>query len=246
MKNYSAKFWCFLCVFMLASLLVGCDVEKLEYEDDDTYALFDRPVMSPATPEEIGRALDIIATGEPLDDIPWAYSIILDSLLVTVDPEQISYAVFTVQEVADMLSNFGVVLAPWLPHKDFVIEVLKIAMDKSNEPGFDPQNPPKNAALAALTNSLKSGSLDRPKTTDSNQITGDTLLTHGDVLLLLVSMYQSYIVGPEVNELANIIGEILRDNGIHIEEYLPDLESFIWDTTGTEVSAPHQGELAAE
>lgn len=234
MKDYSLKFWGFLCVFLFASLLVGCDVEKLEYEDDDTYALFDRPAMSPATPEEIARALDIIAAGEPLDDIPWAYSIILNFLEVTVDPDDISNAVFTVQEMDDILDNAGLARDPASPDSSFVDEVLKVAIARFNTPGFDPQDPPKNAVLAALVLSLKSGSMERPEITSPDQVTGDTLLTHGDVLLLLVSIYQSVMTEQWENLLAEIVHDVLYNGfaiALHPFTHVPLFEIFLRDSS---------------
>jgi len=120
MRNHSVKSWSFLSVALFASILVGCDTEPLEYEDDDTYALFDRPAMAP-TPEELSRALRTIAANYPMGDVPWAYSIVLDFLGVVVDPDQISSAKFTVQEIGAMLENVGVELADWFEvlNKDF-------------------------------------------------------------------------------------------------------------------------------
>ena len=242
MRDYIIKFWSSLFVLLFTFLLAGCDVEYLEYDDDDTYALFDRPDMAPASPEEIARALQVIELGAPLNEIPWAYSIMLDFLGVTVDPDDISYALFTVEEVGNMLSDVGVTLAPWFPHVNFVDEVLRMSITEFNKPGFDPQNPPKNAALAALALSLASGSMERPRITRPDQVNMGTLLTHGDVLLLLVSIYQSQRTVRENNALAETVDEVLEESNSGMSG-VPDIIPFLRETVDTQASTRHQGEL---
>ena len=220
---------------MCTSLLAGCDVEYLEYEDDDTYALFDRPDMAPATPAEVNWALGVIAAGGPTGNIPVAYSLILDFIGVTIAPEDISLATFTVEEVGDKLEEAGMQFAEIVPaHK--VIELLQAAIREYKKPGFAPEDP-RNATLAALVSSLASRGV-----TNAAQVNGDTELSHGDFLLLVVSIYQSHNPDPTVNTFAILINEVLEDNGIPIaEKGLPDLETFMRVSTGVQTSAPHQG-----
>ena len=236
MKNCSVRFWSFLFVILFASLLVGCNSELLDYENGDTYALFDRPAMAPPTPAELDHALQIITFNYPMDEVSWAYSTILEFLGVTVEPDAISNATFTVQEIGDMLSDIGVELAPWLPHAGLVDDVLSTAITRYNTPGFDSQSP-ENVALAALASSLENDEI-----TDPGQINENTQLSHGDLLILLVCIHLSPTADPDENALASVANGILESNNISIAEDLPDLETFVEETTGTEVSVPHQGQ----
>ena len=208
MRHHGMGLRWLLSVALLIYLVVGCDVEYLGFEDSADYRAFDSGATAPANPAEVNRALEIIATGEPLNDLSWAYSIILASVQVTVDPDDISNATFTVQEVQDIMDE----VRQWrcLPQHEFVEQLLRLALKRANEPGFNPQEPPRNTTLAAVANSLKSDSLGRASIAGQDQIDDNTLLTHGDILLILVSIYHSS--DPELwqNELAVAIDQIFH------------------------------------
>ena len=106
MRDRCVSFWCLLLVVLFTSLFAGCDVEYLEYEDDDTYALFDRPGMAP-TAAQVQEAVAIIAAGAPVNDIPGAYSILMDLLDVTVDSDDISPFVLAMADPNQYISLYG-------------------------------------------------------------------------------------------------------------------------------------------
>lgn len=230
MRSYSVRFWSFLSVLLFASLLVGCDIDRSQHE-------VDRPAMAP-TPEQLSLALRIIAADDPIAEVPWAYSIVLDLLGVIVSPRDISAATYTVGEIGTILADAGVELAAWLPQTQFVSEVLSAAVATSNTPGFDPDTP-ENAALAALASSLENRGV-----TDPGQVNDSTQLTHGDLLILLVCMHQSTTAEAGDNALADAVDEVLDNNNAELED-LPELEDFIEGITGISVEMPHQGGAGA-
>lgn len=236
MRNYYVRFWCLFPVFLFVSFLAGCDVENVEYEDDDTYALFDRPGMAP-TNAEIQTALGIIAAGVPVNAIPGAYATLMDFLEVTVPSGDISPATFTVAEISNLVNGTGVNFCGL--NMQFVItEILKAAIAESKKPGFDPEDP-ENSSLLAVVESLRNLGI-----LNVAQINTNVLLSHGDLLLLITSIYQSSTPDPAINRWAVLIHAVLDDNSCTVAGIaLPSLEVFILSATGITVSAPHQGAI---
>lgn len=216
MKNHSIAFWSFLSVALFTSLLVGCDVELLEYEDDNTYALLDRPAMAPNALDLIS-ALDTIESG--VGDVAGAFVTILGYFGVVLAESDISAAPsITISDVAGSFSIHGVPISA-----DTMTGILKQALGTD----FD-RTQPKNAALAALVYSLRNRGI-----TTADQVNKDTQVSTAEFVLLVMSVHQS--TGPEdVNELADLISIPL--------DIPQDLESFIESITGIDISVPHQGE----
>ena len=239
MRNYCMRFWYLFLVFLFASLLAGCDVENVEYEDDDTYALFDRPGMAPSN-SEVQEALDIIAAGGPIGSIPGAYATLMAFLEVTLD--EVSLTTFTVEEISDILGGAGVDFCR-LNIEFIVIKILKAAIEESQKPDFDSEAPENSSLLGVVE------SLDNLGISDADQIDGDTILTCGDYLLLVTSIHQSLSeglsesTGALINRWAVIVDDILSDNYCASGMILPSLEELISSTTCSALSMPHQGEI---
>ena len=244
MRDYIAKFWGFLFVLLFVSLFVGCDVEYLEYEDDDTYALFDRPGMAPATTLELAEALTIIDAGGTFSRIPWAYKIIADTILVASSPpegywtvvqEDISFAPFTIAEITTILEELDEILEYFevsLP-EDVVICMLRRAITEFNKPDFD-VTARENAAIVAVVYSLENLG-----TTSADEVDRNTKLSHGDFLLLAISIHQSQDP-PAVNRLAALVKDCL--GGISLN--FPGVEPFVEPFTEVDLLGPHQGVLS--
>ncbi len=231
MRNYSVRFWGFLCALLVAFLFIGCDTERLEYEDEDSYALLDGQYAAAPSAADVQRALHIIDHNYPMGAVSWAYSVIAEVIGVIVDPDDIDPGTLTVSEIAVNLEAAGMQFGE-ANAEDVVIGILQAVVTAYQTPDFDATGP-ANTALAALGSSLENRGVTSPE-----QIGAGTELTHGDVLLLVISTAQPATPGGD--NLGDVVDDVLEDNDISTGD-LPDLEDFVEDVTNTEVTIPHQG-----
>lgn len=233
MKYCGVRLLGLLFTISLVFHMVSCDVDYLEYKGGHANIPFARQGMAPSE-TDLQQALEIIEAGGPLygHSVSWAYSIVLEQIGLSIGPESILSTTFTVGNISGMLNRAGLRLGPeGLPAVQFVMEILeRVIAEFSGLPV-----PPEDSALATLALSLASRGI-----TDPDQISASTVLTYGDVLILLTSIYQSPDEGQQGNNtLAGIIDDILDENGIDITGDLPDypdgLITFIEDAMGIDL-----------
>jgi hypothetical protein len=224
MKIRSLELMAFCVYVAFAFIICGCDTEKLDYEDEGTYTLFDSSSMAPPSPQELQEAINILKAWQPESHLGWAYSVVASLFGIGVDAEDISVnEQFEISAVASKLTEAGVIGGT-----ELIIDILQSVITEANKPGFDDQDP-KNSAIVALASSLENSGIQ-----DADDINANTQLNQGDIILLVLSMHQAAkkeapYMAFNNNSMAVLVDQVYDGNNMDIEdsEIADDMGDFV-------------------